>query len=266
MQRCFSSLGCPELTLDEMFALATRHGLAALELRAVGGTVDVPGWLRSTHGSPEQAAAHWRSRGTSIRLAAFNTSLHLVGGTPAERDQLLAFVPWAEALGVRWLRVFDGGRLADAPEIAAATETLHWWRAERRRCGWRVDLMIETHDSLWTAAAIGRLLAAVPDAAILWDSHHTWRKGGEDPVATWQAIRRSVVHVHVKDSVDRPSERHPFTYVLPGDGRFPISPLLAALRADGFAGPVSLEWERMWHPYLPPLEVALTTAAARKWW
>jgi sugar phosphate isomerase/epimerase len=266
MQRCFSSLGCPELPLDEMLALGARHGLAALELRAVGGTVDVPGWLQAHHGSPAQLAAHLRDLGTPIRIAAFNTSLHLVGAMPAERDQLLAFGPWAEALGVRWLRVFDGGRLADAAEIAAATATLHWWRTERLRRGWRVDLMIETHDALWTAAAIGRLLAAVPDATILWDSHHTWRKGGEDPVATWRAIRRSVVHVHVKDSIDRPSERHPFTYVLPGDGGFPIAPLLAALRADGFAGPVSLEWERMWHPYLPSLDVALAAAAARGWW
>mgnify|MGYP006167834649 CR=1 FL=1 len=29
--------------------------------------------------------------------------------------------------------------------------------------------------------------------------------------------------------------------MLPGAGRFPIAPLLAALRADDFAGPVSLE-------------------------
>ena len=75
-----------------------------------------------------------------------------------------------------------------------------------------------------------------------------------------------MVHVHVKDSVGIPSARHPFTYVLPGDGGFPIAPVLAALRADHFAGAVSLEWEKQWHPYLPSLDEALTTAAARGWW
>ena len=85
-------------------------------------------------------------------------------------------------------------------------------------------------------------------------------------MATWRAIRSGVVHVHVKDSVGQPSARHPFTYVLPGDGEFPVSPLLAALQADGFDGPVSLEWERMWHPYLPSLDAALTVAAVRHWW
>ena len=132
--------------------------------------------------------------------------------------------------------------------------------------GWSCDVMIETHDSLFTAAAIGRFLAVAPDAAILWDAHHTWRKGGEDPLVTWRAIRGSVPHVHVKDSIGVPSARHPFTYVLPGDGEFPMAPLMAVLRADNFAGPVSLEWEKMWHPYLAPLDEALATATARGWW
>ena len=117
-----------------------------------------------------------------------------------------------------------------------------------------------------TAAAIGRLLAVVPEAAILWDAHHTWKKGGEDPLVTWRAIRASVVHVHVKDSVSVPSARHPFTYVLPGAGEFPMAPLRAELRAAGFAGPVSLEWERLWHPYLPSLDAALTAATHNRWW
>lgn len=126
--------------------------------------------------------------------------------------------------------------------------------------------MVETHDSLFTAAAIRRFLAAAPGTGILWDSHHTWKKGGEDPVLTWRAIRESVVHVHVKDSVSAPSARHPFTYVRPGEGEFPMAPLVAALRMDGFAGPVSLEWELMWHPYLAPLDEALASARARAWW
>lgn len=29
---------------------------------------------------------------------------------------------------------------------------------------------------------------------------------------------------------------------------------------------VSLEWEKLWHPYLAPLDDALTAAAQRQWW
>lgn len=262
--RCFSSLGCPELSLDETLALAAKHDVPCVELRALGGTVDLGAYFAQQFGSPERLAE--RLRASATRLVAFNASLHLVGATEAERAQLVGLAPWAEAAGVRWLRVFDGGRSVDAAEIAEARETLAWWKTLQARHGWRVGLMVETHDSLFTAAAVRRLLDAAPDVAVLWDAHHTWRKGGEDPLVTWGAIRERVVHVHVKDSIAVPSARHPFTYVLPGDGGFPIAPLREALVRDGFSGPVSLEWEKMWHPYLPPLEEALRVAVGRGWW
>lgn len=264
MRRCISSLGCPELSLDETLALAAKHGIPSVELRTLAGSTELAEYFAREFKSPEALAAHLRS--SPVRAVAFNASLHLVGATAAEREQLEAFGPWAEAIGVRWLRVFDGGRQGDAAELAEAAETLRWWRALRDRRGWQTDLMVETHDALFTSDALARFLQTLPGIAVLWDAHHTWRKGGEDPIVTWRTIRRSVVHVHVKDSVDRPSARHPFSYVLPGDGEFPIRSLLGALRVDAFGGPVSLEWERMWHPYLPTLDEALTTAEKRKWW
>lgn len=264
MLRCFSTLGCPDATLDEALALARGHGIAGVELRTLGGTVDLAGHFAEKFGTPARLADHMR--GEPVRIPALNASLKLIGGTEAERAQLMALAPWAGALGVRRLRVFDGGKDASEGEFTEAADTLAWWRALRAAHGWQADLMVETHDSLLGAAAIGRFRAACPGTAILWDAHHTWRKGGEDPVATWHAIRAGVVHVHVKDSVPVPSARHPFTYVLPGDGGFPMAPLRAALKAGAFAGPVSLEWEKQWHPYLPPLEDALDIAASRNWW
>lgn len=262
--RCISSLGCPELALDDTLRLAASHGIPAVELRTLGGTVNLPEYLTANYGSPARLAEHLRT--APARVVALNGSLRLVGGTVAERDGLAELARWAEGAGIRWLRAFDGGQRADAAELVEAAETLRWWRTLRRERGWAVDLMVETHDSLLAAESIGRFQAALPGTAILWDSHHTWRKGGEDPVRTWRSIQPAVVHVHVKDGIPVPSARHPFTYVLPGDGEFPIGPLLAALRADGFAGPVSLEWEKQWHPYLPSLDEALRVAAARGWW
>ncbi len=266
MLRCFSSLGCPEASLDEALDLAARHAIPAVELRTLGGTVDLAGYLTATYGTPARLAAHLRDRHPTVRLFALDASLRLVDPTEPDRRELTTLAVWAEALGVRWLRVFDGGRDAGEGEIAAAAVTLGWWRALRTDRGWGVDVMIETHDSLLTAAALQRFFAAAPEVHLLWDSHHTWRKGGEDPAVTWPAIRERVAHIHVKDSIGVPSARHPFTYVPPGDGDFPMARLRATLSAGGYAGLLSLEWERQWHPYLPPLEDALRTAAARGWW
>lgn len=259
----FTTLGCAEFTLEESLALAAKHHLPAIELRALGGTVDLPAYLAKTYGTP--AALAGKLRGQPIKIAAIDTSLRVIGPTPADREKFLGFIPWAEALGVPRLRVFDGGKTLDDAELAQAADTVKWWQELRRQNGWKTDIMVETHDTLITTAAIRRFVAAAPGAAILWDTHHTWKKGGEDPVATWHAIKAHVVHLHVKDSISRPSGKHPITYVLPGDGEFPMSPLLAVLRAE-YHGPMSLEWERLWHPYLPPLEDALRVAAARQWW
>lgn len=232
-------------------------------MRALGGTTDLPAYLARNFGTPEALVT--ALRGSGVRIVAFDTSFKLIGNDAAGREALLAFLPWAEALAVPRLRVFDGGVSGGDVDWSEALDTLDWWRGERDRHGWRTQLMVETHDALTSTPAILAFAQRAPDCGVLWDTHHTWKKGGEDPVATWAAIRHRVVHVHVKDSVSRASARHPFTYVLPGDGEFPMAPIREVLQRE-FPGTVSLEWERQWHPYLPPLDDALRAAAERKWW
>ncbi len=260
VRRAFSTLGCPALELDEIIALAAHLRVEGAELRAVGGRLDLPELFAERYGTP--AAMAQQLGGRAARIISLSTSLKLAQPTPAERADFLAFVPWAEALGVRWLRVFDGGA-AGAED--ALVDTLRWWRAERAAHGWRCDVMIETHDTLFTGTAIASLGRRLPGTAILWDAFNTWLKGGEDPLTTWAAIRPHVVHVHLKDAVRRPQGNFAWTYVAPGAGEFPFRALLDRLRADGFAGPVSLEWEKLWHPYLGPLEEAALAAEATGW-
>lgn len=261
--RAISTLGCPELTLEATAALVRRHGLASIELRSLAGTMDLPSLFTATYGTPEKLAQSWRIAGVAI--TALSTSLKAVGATATDREAFLQFIPWAEALGVRWLRVFDGGKTAEDAELAQASATVRWWRELRVKNDWKTEIMIETHDSLLTGAAVRRFLAFAPGIAIRWDTHHTWKKGGENPVATWRAIRDAVVSIDVKDSISRPSKNHAWTYVLPGDGEFPMAPLREILRAE-YTGPVSLEWEKLWHPYLAPLDDALIAAERNRWW
>ena len=261
--RVLSTLGCPEYSLEETLALAQRHALDAVELRALAHTIDIPAVLAAAYDTP--AALAQRMKSSPVSIVSLDTSLKLAANTAADRGDFLRFVPWAEACGVPWLRAFDGGKNADPATHRAMADTVAWWRAERAKHGWKADLMIETHDALFTAASIRQFLTLAPGTAILWDTQHTWKNGGEDVLATWRAIKPHVVHVHVKDSVSRPSAKHPFTYVLPGDGEFPMAALRTVLAAE-FTGCVSLEWERLWHPYLAPLDTALSAGAQRKWW
>lgn len=257
-----STLGCPELSLEQALALAERHRMAGLELRSLAGTLDLPRFLADTYGQPGVLAERLRSH--AVKVTALDSSYKLVGSTSADRTALLALVPWAEALGVPYIRIFDGALRTDGGGLAQAAATVAWWRELRARHAWHTDLMVETHEALLTAGSVKTLLKAIPGLAILWDSHHTWRLGGEDPLVTWSQLKPQIVHVHVKDSVSRPSASHPYSYVLPGTGEFPAAPILAALRKE-FSGTVSLEWERLWHRDLPPVEEAITSAIAHGW-
>jgi len=260
MRRAFSTLGCPDLPLEEIVDLAARLNLEGAELRSVAGRLDLPDFFRERYGTPAALAAQLGDR--AKRIVSLSTSLKLAHPIDADRAAFLAWVPWAEALGVRWLRVFDGG---SAGAEDALVDTLRWWRSEKAAHGWKCDVMIETHDTLFTGAAIASLCRRLPGTAILWDAFNTWFKGGEDPLVTWRAIRPHVVHVHLKDAVRKPHGDFGWTYVAPGAGEFPFREMLAALRADGFSGPVSLEWERLWHPYLGPFEEAALAAEAAGW-
>ena len=262
--RAFSTLGCPDLSLDAVLALAARRGMDAVELRALEGTVELPALFAARFGAPQRfAEAIARSR---VRVVSLDTSFRMIDGSAADRRRLLDYVPWAEAAGIPRLRIFDGGESGDAAELDRAATMFRWWQEERAQAGWSVDLMVETHDCLAGAGALARFVALLPDAALLWDAHHSWRKGGADPVLTWRLIGSRTVQIHVKDSVSRPGARLPYSYVLPGDGEFPMASLLSALLADGFAGVLSLEWERLWHQELAPLDEALAAAAHRGWW
>ncbi|MBI5425824.1 MAG: TIM barrel protein [Opitutae bacterium] len=260
-RRGFSTLGCPALGLAEAWALARRFGVDAIELRMLHRAVDLPAlWTQQGIG-PVELAARIRALGASV--AVLDTSFHLISHTAEEREKLLAHAVFAEACEVPFLRVFDGGARADDEELDAALRTLRWWHECRDRGNLRVDLIVETHDSLLKAAALSRLLAAEPRCRLLWDAHHTWRRGGESPAATWAAISRHTAHVHVKDSVTIMGRE--FRYVLPGFGEFPMPELRTLLARDGFAGVVCLEWERGWIPDLAPLEEVLA-AANNGWW
>jgi len=261
--RTYSSLGSPELNLEQTLVLAAKHGLPGVELRCLSGTIDLPAHFAATYGTP--AVLGERMRASPVKILSLDTSLKLAGGTAADREAFLKFLPWAEAVGVPRLRAFDGGHNADLATHREMADTITWWRELRAKNGWKADLMIETHDSLFTTASVNQFLSLAPGTGILWDTHHTWKKGGEDPLVTWRAIRPHVVHMHVKDSVSIPSGKHPFSYRLPGDGEFPMKPLREVISRE-YSGPVSLEWERMWHPALAPVDEALTAATQRGWW
>jgi sugar phosphate isomerase/epimerase len=263
----FSTLGCAELSLPQICKLLHEFDLRELEIRSIDGRMDLPAWAADTGWTPQRAAALLAEDEIDFRVAG--SSFKLVGNDDKSRAELLRFCHWANSWGARYVRTFGGGIWGQAlteADYGQAAEAVAWWQWEKKRRHWRVELLLETHDAFSASEPCCKLLARLDKPiGIIWDSHHTWRLGGESPRESWSQLSEWIRHVHVKDSIAKPSARHPYTYVLPGDGEMPLRETVEVLRKHHFAGMVSLEWERLWHPYLPPLRAALQRLQAQPW-
>jgi sugar phosphate isomerase/epimerase len=125
---------------------------------------------------------------------------------------------------------------------------------------------LETHDSHPQGADIAAILQRVdgPVGAV-WDIMHPWRTGESlDETWRWLSPWLSRGAVQVKDA-NLPADATP---VLIGDGTLPVDAFAALLTANGYDGPICLEWEKKWHPAAAdlPLALASTTAWFQRHW
>ncbi|HSI86892.1 MAG: sugar phosphate isomerase/epimerase family protein [Candidatus Methylacidiphilales bacterium] len=275
---CFSSLGCPDATIEQLCAIATRPenrlegSPACVEIRSLEGTADYPARLAESPHALRHAAAAVKEAGVEVRL--IGSSFHLTGHTSANfATTLLGAGRVADALGARYVRVFGGGSggkpMTDEQirhSAALYCEAVRYYESE----GVAAEIIVETHGSFVTSELVQQMCDEAGQAIpLLWDTHHTWKIGGEDPVETFDVLLPLIRHMHGKDSVALPADvlsSNPYRYVYPGEGEFPIAELFSAMaEATQDAGTASaiptvafsLEWELMWHRELPPLEPAL---------
>jgi len=250
-------MGCPEFSLEQALELAHRFNVAAIEIRSLGNEIDLPTYFTQHQLSPETVAQLCTD--FSVSIAALNPSLKITAPEAEWIATLDALAPWLMGAHIPSVRVFDGP-YADgwAAYLETCAQRAKFWQGLKADRGWDFNLIIETHDSLLSGQQIESFSQCTDNAfQILWDAHHTWRKGGEALEVTWAKCQPYTTHIHIKDSIDRPSARHPFTYVGFGAGQMEPEKLIQRLVADQYTGTLSLEWEKMWHPYLEPLKSAL---------
>ncbi len=263
MHLAFSTLACPAWSGERIAAEAARLGYDAVEIRLLDGDV-----LDPVADTPRITAAVAACRAHGVTVCAFDTSCRLVHADPADHARHVAdlarWIGLAQALQVPLLRIF-GGEAAGVPEAVAnqqAVETLTW--AAGVAAGRGVVLALETHDAFASAARVATVLAQVgsPAAAALWDTLHPYRVG-ESVAAVLAALGPYLAHVHLKDG-QRPAPGGSDWSLVPlGDGDVPLPAMIAALRAHGYTGVLSFEWEKKWHPELATPEIVLP--AARAW-
>ncbi|WP_205786805.1 sugar phosphate isomerase/epimerase family protein [Specibacter cremeus] len=274
MPLAFSTLGCPGKSLAQVIELAHASGAAGLELRAADGEFVHPSMAAAERTAVARALSD--AGLTVLALASYvrvcaDGAARPGGLERTPEAELTSAVDLAADLGAAHVRVFPGAGLAPAlgegvpAEVTAADERgAHRLNAAAelaRQCG--VTLLLETHDSHPRGEDIARILAHVDPAApvrVIWDLMHPWRHD-EAPERTAELLAGSLAYAQYKDGL-RIAGTNDVTLTLPGEGELPLRAMRELV--DGIAAShgeqdpwISLEWERAWHPDLPPLADAL---------
>lgn len=218
------------------------------------------------------------AEGASARAAGSRDAQDSLSANDPVLAELLAAVDLAADLSVgntslgAQVRVFPGAGIdptgsgaEPSAEMQAAdllgAQRLNAAAAHARSRG--VTILLETHDSHPRGADIMRILDHVESDApvkVIWDLMHPWRHD-EAPERTAELLAETLTYAQYKDGVRNAGE-HTVTLTLPGEGDLPLldmRSLVADISAvHGVDDPwISLEWERAWHPELPPVADAL---------
>jgi len=250
MKLSFTTLGCPDWTLEQIAKNAKAFGYDGIELRTHSD---------GNHFSPDASVEEARRVGKLFRDTgvpiisvmgyckfAFEDSAEVAKNQELMR-KLLAL---AEEMGARFVRTFAGqipkesNRDAITEKVGQALKPLAAEAAKRN-----VTIGLETHDD-WCSGDrvlnVARIVGSRQGFGIVYDIFNAFHSGIEDWSVTYAKVKPHICYCHLKDGYKGlDGNNH---YVLVGAGDLPIPKVLQRFKQDGYEGFFSFEWEKKWHP------------------
>lgn len=254
MKLTLSTLACPNWTLEQIVTAVSQAGIGGIDFRGLGDEIDItklPEFNQRLPATLELLARH------GLQMPCLNTSITLL--TPAtERWQMMLeeaqrTARLAEKTRTRFMRVFGGSVPRDmSQQQALMLARRHLRQLIKIAATFGCMPIIETHDDWSGSAGMLELLREFDPAevGVLWDIEHPFRRG-EKPSETFQALKRFLRHVHVKDSLRVNNKNSPR---LLGEGDLPVRQCVSELIAAGYDGWYCLETEKRWHAEAPEPE------------
>ena len=262
MKLGFSTLGCPEWSLEQVTAAATDLGYDGVELRLLDGEIIPPDLAAGERQRLKRAFA-----AAGVQIACLDTSARFTAADLAARrkqeQDVRAYLQMAADLETPLIRVFGGALpegVSEAQGVEYVAESLNAVAPDAERAG--VTVGLETHDAISAGRLVAEVMSRVPSRSIaaLWDTHHPYRMG-ETVQQTWDYIGKRMVHTHVKDA--RRTPEGGWQLVLLGHGEVPVREALATWARHGYDGFVCVEWEKKWHQEIEAPEVAFPQHIAK---
>ncbi|MBX3081570.1 MAG: sugar phosphate isomerase/epimerase [Anaerolineae bacterium] len=254
MKLAFTTLACPNWSLQQVIDAAQHNGYAGLEFRLYNGEVITP----TTLDPSARALIKSSCRAAGLQIPCLDTSVRVATPDAEQRAAHLrdglAMLEIAADWESPFIRVF-GSPPADTPvEVAKAAAIDCLTPLAKRGQELGVTVLLETHDAFSSTVTVMDVLNQVPAAGALWDTLHPCRVG-ELPTESAGRLGNRTLHVHVKDG--RPANGENWDLTLLGEGDVPIPTILAVLHGRGYDGWLSVEWEKKWHPDIAEPEIAI---------
>jgi len=257
MKLAFSTLGCPNWSLEKIANAALEFGYDGVELRGLQGEFNLPKCPQFQPPRIEETKKLFSQKG--IEIVCLSSSARFALKEEAERksnvEQAKDYIKLAKDLNAPLVRVFGG----TIPEGLSRERAFNYVAECLSEVGefaekYGVKVAVETHDSFVLGKDLFLLLNKVQSPAVgaLWDVNHPFRHG-EEIEDTMRYLKDHLIHVHIKDSKTKDGS---FGYVFLGEGEVPVFEILRLIKEAGYNGYLSLEWEKAWVPDLAEPEVA----------
>lgn len=264
----FSTIACPEWTLERVTRLAAETGYAGVELRTFGHGSSQIACDPALTGA-EKVRRLFRDHGVEISCLATSVGFdepirpavlgYALGDTEGTIRQAKAAIDLAAQIECPLVRVF-GFEMPENERYQSAFQRIRDRLAlavdGARHCG--VKVVLENGGSFARASDLMNLIEDVgqPLLGAAYSVPVAWSVG-EDPVAGLATLGDRVLSVKLRD-LD--AKRR---FCVPGEGQVPCERAVRELVRTGSRAWVTFEWDRLWMPSLESPERVLPEALRR---
>jgi len=255
----FSTLACPNWSIERIIAKASEFGYDGIEWR--GGP---QGHVQTPMPAARKAVLQKMSMDTGLIAIAVTAYTTFVSTLAEERqsniEELQRYVDLAAELDAPYVRTFLGelpeGINLDSSIYEKISDCLNTAADYASSVG--VKIAVEPHDDFVHSSSIVPILRRVqhPPLRVIWDIGNAFA-AGENPKEGFDLLKDRIAYVQVKDGTGRALS---WRLCPLGDGDVPLDRAFELLLANGYEGALSVEWEYAWHPELDSPEIALPAA------
>lgn len=241
----FSTLGCPDWTLDEILSIASDLKFSGVEIRGLQKEINAELIPEFSKEQADLTKEKFSKFGIKIPIISSGAVLGVFDFSDIGMKEAKEHINVAQRMGVPFVRVLcergaNHSQDVDLNLLKGNYKELLSFAAKKE-----VSVLLETNGIFSNTTIMKEFFEDFdePNCGIVYDIHHPFRFNDEQPAQTIENIGKWVKHVHIKDSVVKEGK---IIYKMCGEGDLPIEECVCGLKEIGFDGFFSLEWTKRW--------------------